>query len=203
MRRIAFSVSALDPRPHKAPLLGAVGAGARHEHEGHSRRFRRAERFGRRDGDAVGDARVVGLRHPGRRHAQAEETRVEAAQLILDRRVLPQISRWDDFVKPGVLHARGVRPIVSTLLDVRSPSRHSQTPCPIMPVPPTRTTFISEVVCHSRAAHQPVRLVAWRAGRGRDPALPAREIRTSISLRAGCSVGRWPGLASRSRTPRS
>ena len=68
-----------------------------------------AEHFGGRDRDAVGHARVVRLRHPGRRHPQAEEAGIEATQPILDRRVVPQI-RVRDFLELGVLHARRVPP---------------------------------------------------------------------------------------------
>ena len=138
--------AALHARPHQRAALGAVGADARHIDERHLR-IQSRQHFGSCQREVVGDARVLRFAHAGRRNAETEEARVEAAEVGLDRAVVHQIrarrrSRSFECVAPDA-----VRPTATTR-STSLASRHSRsTPLPTMPVAPKIIMFRGFTAC--------------------------------------------------------
>src|ERR1700678_3890178 len=92
---------ALDTRPHGTAAFGTVRAGAGYIDEGHTG-IEPGKHAGGGESETVGDALIILLAHAGGGDAQAEETGVEAGELVFDGRKIEEIL-VDEFAKFRVL----------------------------------------------------------------------------------------------------
>jgi len=77
-------------RPHHTSLLRTVGSCAGDVNKGHAG-IQAREGLGRRQGDPIGYAVVVGFAHSRRRNAQAKETGIETGEIAFDDFVVQQV----------------------------------------------------------------------------------------------------------------
>ena len=99
---------ALDPRPHQLAVLGRIGTAPADVGEHHVW-VQPCQRACRGQGDVVGQATIALLAHAERGNAEAEESRVVARQLRLQRRKVEEIL-VQDLAKLGVALSGGAAP---------------------------------------------------------------------------------------------